>query len=160
EYDLETTGVERLPRWKVCTNEVVSMLPQAAGALYVRRYFPPASQAPVAEMVDNIRGAFRQMIAESDWMDPRTKQYALEKADAMTFTVGFGRMHFDDRELDQYHEGINLSPRDSYSTMVSKIAQYTMQKSFRSLLVPVDRTEFFPAPTEANGYYMPTRNGF
>ncbi|KAH7662611.1 CBN-NEP-1 protein, partial [Aphelenchoides avenae] len=79
EYDLETTGVERLPRWKVCTNEVVSMLPQAAGALYVRRYFPPASQAPVAEMVDNIRRAFRQMIAESDWMDPRTKQYALEK---------------------------------------------------------------------------------
>lgn len=73
------TGSEREPRWKVCTSAVLESLPQAAGALYVGHYFNQTSQARVVDMVANIRKAYRGMIVESDWMDPKTKQYALEK---------------------------------------------------------------------------------
>lgn len=110
----------------------------------------------------------------------------------MAVTVGFARIHFDDRELDKHYEGvswdlaylcgdlyrhvmtlkklesnkhyrcilrINLRPRDSYSTMIGKFVQYSMQKQFRSLLIPVDRMEFVSTPSEPNAYYAKTRNG-
>ncbi|KAH7715200.1 CBN-NEP-1 protein [Aphelenchoides avenae] len=43
--------------------------------------------------------------------------------------------------------------------MIGKFVQYSMQKQFRSLLIPVDRMEFVSTPSEPNAYYAKTRNG-
>ncbi|KAH7700226.1 CBN-NEP-1 protein, partial [Aphelenchoides avenae] len=106
EYALEMTGAERQPRWKICAAAVQEALPHAVGALYVRHHFDETSRSRVVDVVDNIRKAFRGMVVESDWLDRWTKRHALEKVDALQITIGFTRMHFDDSELDRYHQGV------------------------------------------------------
>ncbi|KAH7712659.1 CBN-NEP-1 protein [Aphelenchoides avenae] len=152
------TGAELQPRWKICTATVLEGLPQAAGALYVRHHFNETSQARVVGVVKNILETFRAMIVESEWLDPRTKRHALQKVDALEITIGFTRMHFEDSELDKYHDGINITRRDTFATMKAKLANFAMLKSIQRLLGPGDRTEFHVSPAEANGYYDPTKN--
>ncbi|KAH7698340.1 CRE-NEP-1 protein, partial [Aphelenchoides avenae] len=159
EYAMEMTGAERQPRWKICSAAVLEGLPQAVGAMYVRYHFEQTSLAGVFDVVENVWRAFRDMVGENDWLDPKTKRHALEKVDSMEFTIGFTRTHLNDSELDRYHQGINLRPRDTFTTMKAKLASFAMLKSGQRLFRLVERTEFHASPAVANGYYDPTKNG-
>jgi predicted metalloendopeptidase len=70
---------ERAPRWKDCVLAASNKLSLAADAMYVRRHFDRSSKQVAMEMVEDLRGAFEQMLKANDWMDPDTREYALRK---------------------------------------------------------------------------------
>lgn len=79
----ETLGFQTLqpsePRQKTCMELLKDLLPQAVGAIYVRRYFSQTDKGIVREQMEDLRIAFGNIIQASGWMDAATKQYALEK---------------------------------------------------------------------------------
>lgn len=52
---------------------------QAVGKMYVGRYFDKNAKQEALSMVDNLLGAFKQILRESDWMDEESKKSAIEK---------------------------------------------------------------------------------
>src|SRR5205814_10403435 len=64
-------------------------LGEAAGELYVQRYFPPASKHKMLELVENLRAAYRQRIEHLPWMSAATRKVALEKLAAFHPKIGY-----------------------------------------------------------------------
>src|SRR5262249_30273804 len=70
---------EQQPRWKrvlEAEDEAIGML---LGKAFVHDYFPPATRQRYAELVEAIRGAYRDRIDKLDWMGPETKAKAQAK---------------------------------------------------------------------------------
>ena len=64
-----STGTpEQRPRWKRAIGAAEGALGERVGALYVERYFPPASKAAMDELVANLRKAMALNLAENAWM--------------------------------------------------------------------------------------------
>lgn len=50
-------------------------------------------------MLHTIRDAFKELLAENDWMDDETRAVAKEKADAMNERIGYPELLTDPEEL-------------------------------------------------------------
>ncbi|MEK0100996.1 M13 family metallopeptidase N-terminal domain-containing protein, partial [Streptomyces sp. A475] len=76
-------------RWKRGVALVESAMGEAVGKEYVARHFPPASKAMMDELVANLLEAYRQSIAQLDWMTDETKQRAYEKLATFRPKIGY-----------------------------------------------------------------------
>ena len=84
-YGTQLTGVPvNRERWKRGVGLAEAAMGEAIGRVYVERHFPPASKAAMDELVANLIEAYRQSIAELEWMSPETRERALAKLDAFT----------------------------------------------------------------------------
>lgn len=81
-------------------------MPILAGALYVRKYFDQDSKKHALEMVHYIKEAFAESLRELDWMDEKTCQSALDKAEAMTLHIGYPDEILDDKRLAKYYSEV------------------------------------------------------
>ncbi|KAH9628009.1 hypothetical protein HF086_017984 [Spodoptera exigua] len=77
----------------------------AVGALYIRKYFNENSKANALEMVNDIRQQFRKTLNEVDWMDEKTRQAALEKADSMASHIAYPSEMLDNDKLAKFYDG-------------------------------------------------------
>ena len=59
------------------------------GKVYVARFFPPEAKARMVALVDNLRAAYAEAIAELEWMSPETRAAALVKLEKFTSKVGY-----------------------------------------------------------------------
>jgi putative endopeptidase len=73
------------PRWRGGVDTVDAATADAIGRLYVAAYFPPASEAPMAALVANLRQALSVRIELLPWMTPATKAAAQKKLAASLF---------------------------------------------------------------------------
>ncbi|MFH4981384.1 hypothetical protein AB6A40_008093 [Gnathostoma spinigerum] len=147
------------PRWKDCSSATSSRMIYAAGAIYVRKHFNKASKEAALDMISDLHEAFRGLVRESDWMDNKTKQIAIEKSNAMQSLIGYPDFIYNDTELDDFYRDLHINKNDSYATMVRKVSRWAQKRSFRRLLVPVDRTEFGIASSTVNAFYSSLKNG-
>lgn len=67
------------PRWKDCLSKAGKLMKYADSALYVRNYFEKQDRALVLKIINDSKLAFIEMLKESDWLDDKTKAYAVEK---------------------------------------------------------------------------------
>jgi len=58
-------------------------------------------------MVSDLRGAFRDLLAENEWMDDATRQSAAQKADAMLVLMGFPSWCESSAELDDFYKDVS-----------------------------------------------------
>jgi len=72
-----------------------AMFGDAIGKLYVERYFPPSAKAAAQAMVANIQTAYRDRIANLQWMAPETRAKALAKLAALRVGVGYPESWID-----------------------------------------------------------------
>jgi putative endopeptidase len=79
----------------------------AVGQLYVARYFSAASQARMAELVANLRGALKARIQGLAWMSPATKAEALAKLANLEVQIGQPRTWVD-------YGALTVRPDDLY----------------------------------------------
>ncbi len=66
-------------RWKRAVQATNTALGEAVGQLYVAKYFPPDAKAAADALVENLRRAYAQRLANVPWMTEDTKKVALEK---------------------------------------------------------------------------------
>ncbi|KAK6026936.1 hypothetical protein OSTOST_07081 [Ostertagia ostertagi] len=74
---------QRSPRWKDCAQVPSSVLPLAAGAVYVQAHFNSEDKREALEMIGKLRESFADLVTHNDWMDESTKNTAIEKVKNM-----------------------------------------------------------------------------
>lgn len=89
-YQKQLAGVGELkPRGTRCAEQVDSLLGEALGQEYVKRYFPPEAKQRAQKMVANILSSMHDTIDGLDWMTPATKQKALAKIATFQVKIGY-----------------------------------------------------------------------
>ena len=151
-FSRQMTGVsEQKPRWKRAMAVPNGVLGEAVGQMYVSKYFPESSKQQVKDLVENLRTALSQHIAELDWMSDATKEYAQQKLNAFTVKVGY-----PDKWKD--YSGINIDPKKSYYENMREVSIWFVQDNMKDLGKPVDKEEWHMSPQTVNAYYNPTSN--
>ena len=150
-YGRTMNGTPQLsPRWKRGLASVNGALPDAAGKMYVERYFPAESKARLQTMVSNIVEAFRKRVDALDWMAPATKKEALEKL--RTLYVGVG---YPDKWTS--YEGLEIKPDDATGNAL-RAEQFHYKQQLAKLGKKVDPTEWCMPPHVVNAVNMPMQN--
>lgn len=149
-YSTVLSGVEKMrPRWKRIISNTNSAIGEALGKLYVAEAFPPEAKESANEMVENIRLAFRDRIAQLDWMSDSTKAEALKKLDAFKVKIGYP---------DKWKEYKDLALGESFAENVLNANAFAFQKEVEKIGKPVDPTEWAMTPPTVNAYYHPAMN--
>jgi putative endopeptidase len=144
-------GVPQQPaRWKRIQEAVDAGLGEALGQLYVEQAFPPAAKAKVLELVENLRTALRARIQALDWMQPATKEAALNKLSAFGVKVGYPD-HWRD------YRALKVS-RGNYAGNLRAARAFEIRRNLAKLGQPMDRGEWGMSPQTVNAYYSQTMN--
>jgi predicted metalloendopeptidase len=145
-YGRTLNGVpQQQARWKRAAQAVDQALGEAAGELYVQRYFPPASKQMMLELVENLRATYRERIENLPWMGAETRRKALEKLAAFHPKIGYP---------DQWRDYAALEVRagDAFGN-VKRGVEFDWQRQLRRLGGPTDRGEWGATPQTVNAYY-------
>lgn len=151
-YGRVMSGIEQQkPRWKRAMTIPNSMLGEAVGELYVKKYFPNENKEYMLKLVENLRKALGSHIENLSWMSEPTKRKALEKLESFSVKIGY-----PDKWKD-YSE-IIIDPSKSYLENVYAASVWYTQDNYKKLNKPVDKSEWFMTPQTVNAYYSPTSN--
>jgi len=141
---------EQRARWKRAVRAVDLGLGEAAGELYVKRYFPPSSRQQMIELVENLRAAYREHIEHLPWMGPQTRKLALEKLATFHPKIGY-----PDKWRD--YSALEVRAGDAFGN-VARAVGFEWRRQLQRLGGPTDRGEWGMTPQTINAYYNPTFN--
>ncbi len=127
-----------------------SELGEQLGALYVERYFPPASKAEMDELVVNLRRAMASFLDNNKWMTPATVTQARAKLDTFMPMIGYP----DDFES---YQGLEISATDPLGNLINS-TRWSIDDMHSRLGGPVDKREWGMLPQTVNAYYNPAFN--
>jgi putative endopeptidase len=137
-------------RWKRAVAAVDRDLGEAAGQLYVQRYFPPESKRKMLELVENLRASYQEHIENLPWMTAATKKLALEKLAAFHPKIGY-----PDKWRD--YSALEVVKGDAFGNAV-RAAVFEWNRQTKRIGEPTDRGEWGMTPQTINAYYNPTFN--
>src|SRR5262245_6622406 len=137
-------------RWKRGVQLVNGTLGEAVGAVYVAKYYPPAAEKQMAELIENLRAAYQQRITSSAWMDDATRKAALAKLAAFEPRIGHPAKYLD-------YSSIKVDRNDLLGNAM-RAAEFRHQLDVQRLPKPVDRTLWVMTPQTVNAYYSPLTN--
>jgi len=141
---------QQLDRWKRAVRAIDRDLGEAAGELYVQRYFPPASKEKMLELVENLRASYADRISKLTWMTPATRKVALEKLAAFHAKIGY-----PDKWRD--YSALEIVKGDAFGN-ATRAAVFEWQRRVKRMGEPTDRGEWGMTPQTINAYYNPTFN--
>jgi len=137
-------------RWKRGVGLVGSNLGEAVGQLYTARYYPPASDRQMGELITNLRASLEDRIKSNNWMDEPTRTQALMKLAAFDPRIGHPVKWID-------YSSIRVERADLLgNSLRSRKFQWDLQLS--RLPKPVDKTLWAMTPQTVNAYYSPLTN--
>ena len=142
---------EMRPRWKRAMALPNSLLSDAIGQVYVKKYFPESDKVRMTQMVENLQVALGQHIDALEWMSDETKAKAHEKLN--TFTVKIG---YPDKWKD--YSTLTIDPKVSYWENIKRASAWYTADNLADLGKEVDRERWFMSPQTVNAYYNPTTN--
>lgn len=137
-------------RWKRGLALVNGSMGEAVGAIYVKRYYPPESEAQMSELIANLRAAYQERITGNGWMDPATRGKALEKLAAFDPRIGHPVSYID-------YSTLKVVRGDPVGNAL-RANEFEHQLELSRLPKPVDRTLWGMTPQTVNAYYNPLSN--
>ncbi|MDY7542048.1 M13 family metallopeptidase [Cryobacterium sp. 5B3] len=150
-YGRTLTGTPQLrDRWKRGVSLVEGSLGEAVGRIYVERHFKPSAKESMDVLVGHLVEAYRQSIAELDWMTPETRARAQDKLEKFTPKIGYPAKWRDYSSL-----GIDAG---SLIGNVRAANEFEFQRELGKIGKPLDRDEWFMTPQTINAYYNPGFN--
>jgi putative endopeptidase len=132
-------------RWKRGVSLVEWAMGEAAGRVYVGRYFPPQARGQMDVLVANLIEAYRQSISTLDWMGADTRVRALDKLGKFTPKIGHPQTWRD-------YSGLSIDPADLMAN-VRAAHVFELRRQLGKIGKPVDRDEWFMNPQAVNAYY-------
>ncbi|NRQ41731.1 M13 family metallopeptidase [Rheinheimera sp. YQF-2] len=141
---------EQRSREKRAVSLVDNNLGFMVGKKYVEQYFKPEAKARMDQMIENLRGAFRQSIDELEWMSPVTKKQAQIKLAKFNTKIGY-----PDKWRD--YSCVEINAADLIGNL-RRSAECEYQRTIERLGKPVDRSEWGMTPQTVNAYYSSTMN--
>jgi putative endopeptidase len=150
-YSQTLSGVKvQRERWKRGIQMVNGALGEAVGAIYVAKYYPPAAEKQMAELIENLRGSYQERIGASTWMDDATKKAALAKLAAFEPRIGHPNKYID-------YSSFKVVRGDLLGNAM-RSAEFEQQLQLQRFPKPVDRTLWDMTPQTVNAYYNPLAN--
>jgi endothelin-converting enzyme/putative endopeptidase len=150
-YSTTLAGVQaQRARWKRGVALTNAALGEAVGALYVAKYFPPASEKQMAELIENLRTAYHDRIAASAWMDDATRAAALKKLAAFEPRIGHPVKYID-------YSTFAVDRGDLLGNAM-RSGEFQHRLDLERFPKPVDRTLWDMTPQTVNAYYNPLAN--
>jgi endothelin-converting enzyme/putative endopeptidase len=150
-YSKTLGGVQvKRDRWKRGVQLMNGSLGEAVGQLYVQRYYPPESQAKMAELINNLQAAYKDRIGASSWMDAATKEKALAKLAAFEPRIGHPDKYID-------YSSLKVVRGDLLGNAM-RSGEFDHQLELSRFPKPVDRTLWEMTPQTVNAYYNPLAN--
>ena len=142
----------QLDRWKRGVSRVGGKqgLGEALGQIYVKRHFPETSKAQMDTLVEYLRKAYKNRIAQLDWMGDETKIEAQAKLASFRAKIGY-----PDQWLDI--DGIEIEKTDLFGN-ARRITAFFEDYDVARLKRPTDKEEWFMMPQTVNAYYNPSFN--
>ncbi|MCU1588210.1 MAG: pepO [Frankiales bacterium] len=150
-YGRTLTGAPQLrERWKRGVQFVEGVMGEAVGKLYVDRHYSQDAEREMAQLVDNLIEAYRERIADLEWMADETRQRALGKLSAFTPKIGKPAKWRD-------YSGLEVIAGDLIGN-VQRANAFDLAYQLEKLAGPVDRDEWHMTPQTVNAYYNPPMN--
>lgn len=150
-YGKLMSGREQMkPRWKRVLDEEEEAMGEALGQLFAKEYFNDKAKQRYSDLVEAIRGAYKNRIQKLTWMSDSTKQKALDKLAKIRKKVGY-----PDKWKDFSAMAIKSQ---SYARNVMASRQWWDRYEINKLGKPVDRDEWSMTPQTYNAYYNPSNN--
>ncbi|TFB87492.1 peptidase M13 [Cryobacterium algoricola] len=150
-YGRTLTGTPQLrDRWKRGVSLVEGSLGEAVGRIYVERHFRPSAKASMDVLVGHLVEAYRQSVAELDWMTPETRARAQDKLEKFTPKIGY-----PDKWRD--YSSLSMDAGDLIKN-VRAANEFEFQRELGKIGKPLDRDEWFMTPQTINAYYNPGFN--
>ncbi|WP_347977188.1 M13-type metalloendopeptidase [Microbacterium sp. ProA8] len=150
-YGTQLTGVPvNRERWKRGVSLTEAALGEAIGHVYVERHFPPASKVAMDELVANLIEAYRQSIADLEWMTAETRERALAKLDSFTPKIAYPVKWKD-------YSTLEIDAGDLVGN-VRRAHVWEHDRQLAKIGQPIDRDEWFMTPQTVNAYYNPLMN--
>jgi putative endopeptidase len=137
-------------RWKRAVAAVDHDLGEAAGQLYVQRYFPAESKRKMLELVENLRASYKEHIQKLPWMTEATKKLALEKLAAFHPKIGY-----PDKWRD--YSALEVVKGDAFDNSM-RATVFDWNRQAKRMGEPTDRGEWGMTPQTINAYYNATFN--
>ncbi|MEH3037955.1 MAG: M13 family metallopeptidase [Sphingomonas adhaesiva] len=141
---------EQRARWKRGIALLDDALGEAVGAIYVQRYWTPATQAKADELVADMRAAYRDKIQAASWMDDATRTAALAKLATFDPRIGHPAKWID-------YSTLAVSRTDPLANAMASDA-FGWRLALARFPHPVDRGLWYMTPQTVNAYYDPTMN--
>ena len=138
------------PRWKKAVSAASGTLGESIGRVYVSRHYPQAAADRMAELIENLRQAFRQSINGNPWMSEATKAEALDKLENYVYKIGYPETWED-------YSGIEVSATDPVAN-ARAAASWATDDNLADLGRAPDRAEWGMTPQTVNAYYNPAFN--
>ncbi|MGB0906256.1 MAG: M13 family metallopeptidase [Maricaulaceae bacterium] len=146
---LRGTEVQR-DRWKRAVSQIDGFMGEMVGKVYVKKHFPPNSKVQMDELVENLRGAFKEGIDNLEWMGDETKTQAQDKLAKFNPKIGYP---------DEWTDYSSLSvDRDDLIGTVKSANAWQWADMISKLGGPIDRGEWGMNPQTVNAYYRPSLN--
>ncbi|HWL84527.1 MAG TPA: M13 family metallopeptidase [Polyangiaceae bacterium] len=125
-------------------------LGDAAGELYVARFFKASAKAETERLVENLRKAFAGRIQGVDWMTPETKRAAHEKLAAVRTKIGY-----PDKWKD--YSALDIVPGDAFGNSL-RASVWEQAEQRARLGKPSDRAAWYTTPQRVVAYNNPPFN--
>ena len=160
EYLTSLTGIKKYQeRWQECVSSTSGYLSIATSALYIREFFNQKSKDDALELVDSVRDEFKEILRDTKWMDEKTRELALEKADKMKSFVAYPDELKDDQKIIEYYEDLEFEEGDFFSAILT-ISRFGTKKYMKKFRKPVDKDDWRKHAKVAivNAFYSPLEN--
>lgn len=142
---------EQKPRWKRAMSIPNSILGEAVGQMYVKKYFPEENKQKMLEIVGQLQKSLGEHIAALDWMSDKTKEYAEKKLSSFTVKIGY-----PDKWKD--YSSLTVDPKLSYYDNLRSANAWYVADNLSKLGQKTDKSEWGMTPQTVNAYYNPTTN--
>jgi putative endopeptidase len=141
---------ELATRWKQAVDGTNGSLGEAAGTLYIAKYFKPEAKARMDALVKNLINAYKVGIDSLEWMSPETKAQAKDKLAHFKVKIGAPDKPRDYSALvikrDDLFGNEMRSREFEYADMAGRLGK------------PVDNTRWGMTAPTVNAQYNPSAN--
>ena len=141
---------EMRARWKRCTDQTDTALPDALGQRFVEKTLGEEGMKRTHEMVAALEKALGRDIQALDWMTPKTKEAAMVKLHAIMNKVGT-----KDHWLD--YATVHVVRGDAYGNM-ARANEFELHRQLNKIGKPFDRSDWQMSQPTVNAYYDPQEN--
>ncbi|CEM32726.1 unnamed protein product [Vitrella brassicaformis CCMP3155] len=155
------TGSDPPPRWRTCLSATADAVGWILSRNFIRHHFNPLRKTLALEIMSGIREAFRENLAEIEWMDKDTKQKALDKESEITAKVGYPDWLLSKDEHLYFARFYGNPQPAKLKSLLSGTAHLNKQShrfSYSKLHRPEDRSLWGMTPIDVNAYYSPDLN--
>lgn len=125
----------------------------------MRKFFDEKSKEYAQEIVENIKGAFIDMLHKVTWMDESTKKAAVDKANGLIAHIAFPNELTNKTKLENYYKSLTLNESEYFMNAL-RLNKFKTEYALRELYQPVNKTDWLAHATPAmtNAFYSALEN--